>query len=217
MAKISIILGLILATTAGTGWMSQRYWNAWGAPPNMIEAARKLAACPETIGDWQFVSKEEFTDRVEDILQAEAHVSSTYRNSKTGEEVSLMIVLGPAGPIASHDPTLCYPKVGYRQVRGPIPKPIETDSTSDAFWLASFQASQLGHPPLNVYYAWSNGADWKAPEWARYAFAGSRYLYKVQVASTSLMIEKDEEENACTSFLRAFCPVWHAQISHASS
>ena len=60
---------------------------------------------------------------------------------------------------------------------------------------------------LRVYYGWSEGGPWLAPDSSRLAFAGRPYLYKIQVASQHAPGDAPEADDPCLQFLKAFLPV----------
>ncbi|MEN6450803.1 MAG: hypothetical protein ABFC96_09945, partial [Thermoguttaceae bacterium] len=113
--------------------------------------------------------------------------------------------VGPAGPTSVHRPEIClssraYVGRGERQrltVRGP-------DGKAHRFWTADFQSTGVGGELLRVCYGWSTGGEWAAPDDARFAFAGSPYLYKLQASFVLHGGEGEEKETSLSQFLRDF-------------
>ena len=87
------------------------------------------------------------------------------------------------------------------------------DGTTDQFWSLDFQSTSVGGELLRVCYAWSVGEGWTAPNDVRFAFAGSPYLYKIQV-STLLHAGKRCRK---TPSYRSFCETSRPRRGHTSS
>ena len=52
----------------------------------------------------------------------------------------------------------------------------------EQFWALTFKNKNLQEDLLRVYYAWTTGDHWSAPNDARYSFTGWPYLYKIQAS-----------------------------------
>ena len=52
-------------------------------------------------------------DTVE-MLECTGNIVRTYENQRTGEVVSVFVIVGPAGPIAVHTPEICYSSQNYK-------------------------------------------------------------------------------------------------------
>ncbi len=72
---------------------------------------------------------------------------------------------------------------------------------------STFKNKNLQEDLLRVYYAWTTGDHWSAPNDARYSFTGWPYLYKIQ-ASCEMSAGTDmDSTDTCRDFLRDFLPV----------
>jgi hypothetical protein len=59
---------------------------------------------------------------------------------------------------------------------------------------------------LSVYYGWSTGGPWQAPESPRLSYAGASSLYKLQLACYAASDEQGGIKDLPTEFLKAFLP-----------
>ena len=60
---------------------------------------------------------------------------------------------------------------------------------------------------LRVYHAWTTGRDWSAAKNARYNFASSKYLYKIQLACPLLELsDAESDKDPGRDFLKHFIP-----------
>src|SRR5690349_5077895 len=101
MKSYSVVLigiGLIAASLL-VGVVHGRLTNRWGMQPDMKEAARRLDSLPEQLEGWECTSHK-LDNRVSAMLQCQGYVNRVYRNTKTDETVSVVVLLGPAGPIS---------------------------------------------------------------------------------------------------------------------
>jgi hypothetical protein len=73
------------------------------------QQAKLLDGVPEEFGDW--VSQNlAVTEEVKETAGAVGDpISRTYRNSRTGEIVTLWLIVGHARAISSHTPNICFP------------------------------------------------------------------------------------------------------------
>ena len=74
-------------------------------------------------------------------------------------------------------------------------------------WRTTFKSRNISGHLLCVYYGWSRGDRWSATEGARWEYAGSPYLYKIQLAVQLPPGLTPEETDPCKDFLVDFLPV----------
>jgi hypothetical protein len=202
--SIVLLTGLTLVSGGMHGWMSHR----WGLPPATRIAAEKLVEFPDRFGSWQLQSAEEMTEETANTLECAGYFVRAYANQDTGESVRVAVLLGPAGPIAVHTPEICYSSRAYaiREERQRVTIQ-NSDGSDEEFWALTFRSNDLDASLLRVCYAWSTGGPWSAPEDARFTFAGSPYLYKIQLASELAPGTDLQTSDPCERFLQDFVPV----------
>src|SRR5262245_55768945 len=66
------------------------------------EASARLDNVPAEFGDWTS-TEVPMDDKVLRVAEATGHVSRIYRNRKTGNLVSVLLLSGPPGPIGAHE------------------------------------------------------------------------------------------------------------------
>jgi hypothetical protein len=224
MKQVAFVLSLatVVVLTLGAGVLAGRLRNRWGPSETMLAAAQRLQDVPRQFGGpsndrWQLQSSETMEPYVIQMLECTGSIVRTYANPRTGESVSLFVIVGSAGPIAVHTPEICYSSQNYK-IRDAAKRVAVPDlqGQENQFWALSFTSKGPREDLLRVYYAWSTGNGWKAPSDARFAFAGSPYLYKIQV-STTLPAGTDLKTNdTCEKFLKDFVPVLRQHLIEPS-
>ena len=209
MKRTAVILGFVatvaLAIGGGLlhGWMTGR----WGPPPAMLAAGQRLMELPTRIGPWNLLESRDFDESTLRELEPAGYVERTYVHQDTGERIGMMLVVGAVGPISVHTPEVCVSNQAYeisektREVTIPL-----ADGASHRVWTVAFRSRGVEGHGLRMYYAWSTGGPWLAPEDARYFFAGNPYLYKVQVSAQASPRAASATSDVGQRFLRDLIP-----------
>jgi len=210
---IVLVIGLTLASGIIHGRMSSR----WGHSRDLLAMGRKLEEIPNQCGDWQLTSSRKMSAAAVNELQCAGHIVREYTNQETGSKVDVAIVLGPPGPTSVHTAEICYSSRDYA-----VPEERkrvtlrDSQGSEDKLWALTLQSRAINPNPLRVYYAWTAGDRWSAPESARLAFLGRPFLYKIQVAGDLMpglgpvapaSGTQPETDDPCREFLQAFLPV----------
>jgi hypothetical protein len=186
MKSLWLTLAVILAggLTLLSGVTHGRLRNRWGASEAMQAASEQLKRLPTEFGQWQCQSTQELDAEARDRLECLASVCRRYVDRQTGDIVELMLVLGPAGPIAVHTPEVCVASQACQPAKSRTKFSLShSPGGADDFWQLTYPARDLYANSLRVYYGWSSGARWSAPSDARFTFAGCPYLYVIQLSS----------------------------------
>jgi hypothetical protein len=200
---------LVVALTLLAGVLQGRMSNRWGPSPDTLAAARELERIPHEFGDWRLKASEDLSKGTREMLQCVGYFVRRYENQRTGDIVSVTLLLGPPGPIAAHTPEICFPSQNYqsRNQRQQVAIPGASGG-ENLFWSLDYKMNDIRGDLLRVYYAWSAGGRWEAPEDdARFAFAGRPYLYKIQLSGLLPPGAIPSSRDPCAAFLRAFVPV----------
>ena len=175
---------LLFAGTLAGGLVQRR--SSFGTPPEQLldQAAHKLARpLPDRLGEWRLLQETELEERVADMLRCPAYVNRVYVHDQTGDRVSVIVLVGPSGPIAVHTPEICYSSRDFRIVSERVPSSLGGDQeSSQTFWEVGFESTDLSATHLRVLYAWSDGSRWNASQQPRWEYGSLPYLYKIQVA-----------------------------------
>ena len=181
----------------------------------MVAAARKLPDLPRTFGGphndlWQHLKSEEtLSPDTAALLECTGSTVRTYENQRTNEMVSMFLIVGPTGPTSAHTPEVCFASQNYvrRDARQRITIPGAQQEQDDQFWALSFKTKEVREDLLRVYYGWTAGQRWSAPEDTRFGFVGAPYLYKLQLSSKMPAGTDLKTSDACREFLKDFLPV----------
>lgn len=178
---------ILLAATIGAGWMQQSMSHSWGSPRDReVAGKRLLSALPEQMGDWRFDRDVPFTPAVLEVLQKPDHISKVYENMRTGDVVTVAVIVGHPGPVAVHTPEICYSSRDYQVPASRERQEIRAaDGKTHGLWTLHLAPREPGELPIQVMYAWSTGTTWEAAEHPRYSYGGLSHLYKVQLAVAS--------------------------------
>jgi hypothetical protein len=187
----TLIVAGVVAATIAVGVLHGKMTLRWGVSPDITAAAEKLRALPEVCGDWRMETSRGLSDSARKMLRCYGDITRRYVNQKTGEAVLVGIVFGPAGPIAEHTPEVCvgsrnYSQLGKRKRVGVSrAERASGESPEDTLWYVDFEKNGPSREKMRIYWAWSTGGAWTAPDSPKRTFAGLPFLYKIQISTTS--------------------------------
>lgn len=207
--KLFTLLALgsaLIATTVAVGLVHGRWTNRWGERPDILSASVRLEKLPLKVGDWESKGNIPLDPETVRILQCSGSVNRIYEHAKTGERVSVAVLLGPFGPISVHTPEICYSSQNYHiaQERSRWAA-SESAESEDEFWDVSMQGNDVSSAPFRVLYGWTNDKTWHAAQNPRFSYGGSPFLYKLQLAAP--MTAEGQQHDVCRDFLTEFLPV----------
>jgi Protein of unknown function (DUF3485) len=184
------------------------------------QRAHLLEKVPIDVGDWHGQNMD-IDPEVRAKAGAIGAVSRMYRNSRTGEQVDLWLIVGHSRDVSFHTPDVCYPGSGFTaraSENSLYPMVFDEKQKEGTPFLTNtfFRESDVsGHQLVRVFWAWYNPENaenhgnvvWEAPSNARWHFGNARSLYKMYF--TSLMHDPTEtaEQSACVRFARDFLPI----------
>ncbi|MEN6457937.1 MAG: hypothetical protein ABFC63_03340 [Thermoguttaceae bacterium] len=205
--KAAVALAIVGAVTLASGLWQGRLSHRWGESTAMLDAARRIEQVEANCGNWALQSTGTLDETALTQLECAGQFVRTYVNQRTGEAVIATLIVGPPGPTSVHRPEICLSSRNYTS-RGERRRVVlhHSDGATSEFWASDFQAHSAGGELLRVCYAWSTGGEWTAPNDARFAFAGSPYLYKVQVSTVLRAGEDADKDTTMTRFLQDFLP-----------
>jgi len=182
--------------------------DRWGGYTTRLQAAaRTLESVPDAFGDWQLAEETELTDRVQGILNCAASVNRKYEHRKTGQVVSMAMIVGPPGPTASHFAEMCYTTQGYKTLnKGVRFQLVFPNDVRQEFYEDNFASPGVLAQKLQVCYSWRQADRWLVPTIPRVTFGGHPYLYKIQVAAYFAEGAAGETDGICRGFLQDLLP-----------
>jgi hypothetical protein len=204
LAGGALVVALTVLSGVVQGWMT----NRWGVPSRLAEAGAALERLPLRFGKWRAGDSAGLSDFVRNMLQAEGYLVRTYRHEPTGAVVNLLLLVGPPGPIGVHTPEVCFSGQGYSLLRKRQAVELTaSDQTQHGLWVTTFRNSDLSAQSIRIYYGWTAGGSWTAAKDPRMDYAGSPYLYKVQVSTQVPAGRLASPDDTARSFLEDLFPV----------
>ena len=217
---LPIILGVFVIVGLTIPQIS---WSDRFAQSNVTatEFAELLKNVPTEIGDWHGEDLD-VDEQVRKTAGAVGYVSRFYRNSRTGDEVKLWLIVGHSRDITGHTPDVCYPSSGFsRRVEKNSLHPFVFPNQPQAdFWTNTFTKEDAdGRSLVRVYWSWYSPQEdgtirWEAPEHPRWTFGNARALYKMYFTSDMRDHKETTEQSACVRFAREFLPVVEEALTH---
>ena len=176
------VVVVAIAITLVAGILHGNVSGRFGQSDQIIDAAEKLTKLPAQIGDWRLDADRELSQTAIDMLRCAGYCNQTYVNQKTGEKVGVAVMLGPSGPMSVHAPEVCY-AASFELIKTKTVVEAESDEEpKNALWDVLFESKEANRTRLNVLYGWSTGEGWIAPKQPRFKFAGTPFLYKLQIS-----------------------------------
>jgi hypothetical protein len=204
----TVILGttIIVVLTLASGVMQGKLSNRWGVSDHQRLAGDKLASFPETFGDWVMKASHRLDQDAVDQLEPYGYFQREYVNRTSGAAVYVTALLGPAGPISVHTPEVCYAGRDHRQIGERQRITIPGHDGDDFLWKTSFRLHGVDAQEQNIYYAWSVGGHWIAPDSPRLSFAAKPYLYKIQLSTSVRKGDGDSTSDPAPGFAAELFP-----------
>lgn len=192
-AYLALVVMLIGTLAAGVMHNSMPNYSI-DLPERSIAEKKLRGSLPEQVGNWKGKSAEIEKD-VTDMLQCRAYIKGVYEHIQTGARVSVVVLLGPPGPISVHTPEVCYESQDY-EVDGKTTQ-IEIEDvkkTKHSLWQVDIKATRSDANDQRVFYGWTTGGSWEAPnpKWARFTYGGAPYLYKIQMAGPNSRVPEGQ-------------------------
>ncbi|WP_165229441.1 exosortase-associated EpsI family protein [Aquisphaera insulae] len=210
LAAIRITTALALILVAGV--VHGRWTNRWKVSSALAVQAAKVDRVPLTLGEWTATSTT-MDEQTRTMAGAEGHLTRVYRNPRLGQSISVLLICGLPGDIATHTPDACYPGAGY--TLGPQANSTVAYGTPPAtatFRTAIARRGGVQPSSLRIFWSWNDSRGWSAPENARWSFASAPVLHKLYVIRETSGIEVDPGEDPCQEFLRQFLQTLDATL-----
>jgi Protein of unknown function (DUF3485) len=149
------------------------------------------------------------------IAGASEHVIRVYKDSKTGETASVLLLYGAADSVFAHSPDVCYPASGYRPFGGrPVDRPLTT-ATSPApavFRTSYFTKTTSG---LNQYWevfcTFRHNGQWLndlASRWKMFRAYPAMFKIQIQRQTSGLMTEDSPTESLLRGLIEEVDRQW---------
>ncbi len=217
---IALIVGLTIPQINMTDRLA-------GTNVSAEQRAELLKKVPTNVGDWR--GEDRAVDpNVRQVAGAIGAVQRDYHNVRTGEKVSLWLIVGHSRDVSFHTPDICYPGQGfearapensvYTMVFPPLP---DTPFFTNTFIRENATGQQLER----VFWTWYNPQNkenegkviWEAPKNPRWWFGNTRALYKMYFTSSMRNPKELADNSACVRFARDFLPEVNVALAEVQS
>jgi hypothetical protein len=202
LVRLTAAAGLII----GAGIVQGSWTNRWGTPPALAALAARFDTVPMTIGDWTAVPFE-IGARERKLAGAEACLSRVYTNDRRGVSVSVLLLAGLPGDIATHTPDICYRGAGY-ELSTPAAFTHRSPGEERGAEFRTARAVRGGANPsvLRIFWTWRSAKGWGAPGDARWKFASEPMLSKLYVVRETGGVDVETDRDPCNDFLNVLLP-----------
>lgn len=207
--SLALLTALTLLVVAG---LVHGLWSGrWGDSTELEGAVERLNRVPMRFGEWEGV---DLPANVQNFEQAGAkgYLLRRYTHTRTNASFVVILMCGRSGRMAVHTPDVCYQGAGYEMIGSPQTWTVRSgkDTELGAFWTARF-GKPAGAGELRLFWAWSPGGRWHAPESPRWTFRGEPFLYKLYVTHAGTDTGSLVANGSQSVFLRQLLP----QLSEA--
>lgn len=209
---IPLIVGLPLI---GISTYLQGSWtHRWSNQPDkaMQGLVDRYESIPKRVGDQWIGEDTPYSKEELQAAGAHAHLSRSYRNSETGERVSVFMICGYARDVTVHTPEFCYVGAGFEVESPPSTFAIESPEGSAAAELST--STFLKERPnatihQRILWGWTAGERWNTPDYPRWKYPGKSVLNKVYLISNIEAGSSDElaQDHPVVRFGREFLPL----------
>ena len=163
------------------------------------------------VGTWkgEVIEADEEQQQQLEVARVAHSISRSYRNTKTGDKVSIFLVCGDSMHTSIHTPEQCYVAAGFNMREDPHPYEIHQGSRTYQFKTAAFKKEEaIPMQRLQIFWGWRTiDKPWYAPPYDRFALAGIPALYKMYVIhERSEGDDRPLEDTPSIAFIRDVLP-----------
>jgi hypothetical protein len=175
-AALTILIGSGLAQGLWTG--------RWVSDARIKRAVAALQRLPLRFGEWEGTDTPGLSAELRERTGIAGSLHRQYVSRRDGAELSVLLVCGAPGPIATHPPEICLSGAGFTLAESPRPYRTSYGAPERA---ATFHAAEFDRPApvgttrMIVLWAWNGSGDWRTPASPRWTFAARPILYKLYV------------------------------------
>jgi hypothetical protein len=158
------------------------------------------------IGDWKATAFE-LPARERAAAGAVACLARRYTNPSRGVTITIVLVGGLPGDIATHTPDACYPGAGYT-MDASVPFDCRYGPDRHRALFRTALAKRGGTSPSSLRIFWSCKAshEWAPPEDARWRFASEPALCKLYVIRETAGAVVEPGSDPCLDLMSVFLP-----------
>jgi hypothetical protein len=168
-----------------------------------------LEDLPRDLKDWTSVKEldSRLDPEIARIAGSSDHIIRTYKNKKTGEEVTALVLYGLANSVFGHIPEVCFPAVGYKQRGASVDQQfsIPDSTTPGRYRSASFTKSVGGigsYQVEEVYYTFLHNAEWLpdlSSRWKSFRYHPAMFKIQLHHHASRLATTEDRSDESLLS------------------
>ncbi len=152
----AMLVGLVVLT-AGPAIVQGVLTRRWSGRADLSGAAARLVDFPSHFGDWQQQGEDEkVPEEALRELQCAGCFNRHYVNQRLGRDVTVIVMVGPAGPLIRHPPEICYGNRANQLLGKPNDVELTTsDSMKHRLRLLRYANPRAVSGEFSVCYGWS--------------------------------------------------------------
>jgi hypothetical protein len=189
------------------GMFHGRWTDRWEQATDPAVVMAKLQSVPLTIGEW---AGEDESASLAALPPGKIGptIIRRYVNTRNGEVVRILLAGDRPGPLlVNHQPTDCYPGIGYNLGAAPTRHGVSVDDSTAEFLVGLFKNTEGPAPRyVRLYWSFSGNGTWQVPEAARVAFARYPLLFKLYVIRQLRKPDEPIDDDPANGFIRAIVP-----------
>ena len=215
---VPLLIGIVViaAITVAMTVYAASLTGRWGEPMGIAEARVSMKALPMEIGNWRAEEERSIGDTAVKMLRIQdSYILRTYRNTVTGDDVHVTLMVGPSGKVSVHNPEICFGGRAYtmESARSRVPVNVllqSGDEIDDTFFRVDFVGQSLDvNNRISFYWGISTGGAWNAVEQPRFHFRKFRFIYKLQAEAYS---GAGDDSDIVKRFLEDCLPTIHSHL-----
>jgi hypothetical protein len=149
------------------------------------------------------------------IAGASQHLTRVYRDSKTGETATVLLLYGAADSVFAHSPDVCYPASGYRPFGGgPVDRPLKTATspTPAVFRTSYFKRTISGLDQYwEVFCTFRHNGQWLndlASRWKMFRYHPRMFKIQIQRQTAGLITADSPTESLLRGIIEEVDRQW---------
>lgn len=204
-----LLPAVVAIIVIGVGILAQGYYSErWSAryDDDLKVFTPRVYQVPMEFGNW-VGDKQEIDSLQFEGSDATGAISRSYKNSVTGDEVSIYLTVGMAYHMTLHSPDQCYPLNGYDIIAKKSQTEIDCGLDKKVeFARGGYRKQGVG--TVQILWTFSDNSTWYGPMVPKAAFATSGALFKLYIITK---IQPGENPSATTrigsDFAKEFLPI----------
>lgn len=207
------IVALTVPATLFHGYLLHR----WGDHQELVWKTQALSQLPQEFGQWRHVADgRPIVPHLQQQLELRGYLHRVYEHEATGQRVSLLVLVGPSGPLVRHPPEICYQARANRLLKS-RPLTVMAGVRESNLRLLRYESNASFEADFFVAYAFGLRGTWRAPDSPRRAYAGEPVLYKLHVLTEASSEGTESVPQGMVEFLSELLPTLNETTMPADS